>query len=95
MLPQESNIAINQSMQHQHLLAVSPGYFDLSTRQKTTCADQNDVKAAVLELITFVSSVGNMLKGKTFQGAQCFGRHETLHVELEQRLNKASEYLGS
>jgi hypothetical protein len=57
--------------------------------------DQDGIGSFVREVQSFSITIGDLLKKQPVHGFQHLGRHETFHVELEQRLKKASFMLGS
>ena len=70
-----------------------PGFFDTPVVPRAAVVDQGMASSLVREVAEFTSIVGDFLKRKPIYGFQHLGRHETFHVELEQRLQKATELL--
>jgi len=70
-----------------------PGFFDTPVPHAVAAIDQELMSGLVKEVATFTSVVGDFLKKKPIYGFQHLGRHETFHVELEQRLKKATVLL--
>ncbi|KAH0845811.1 hypothetical protein FOPE_11903 [Fonsecaea pedrosoi] len=82
-----------QFLQEQVHFEAMPGFFDTPVPSAVPTPDQDLLGSLVKEVIVFTSIVGDFLKKKPLYGFQHLGRHETFHVELEQRLKKASVLL--
>jgi len=48
----------------------------------------------LMQVVDLVSSIGSLLKRKPLNGFQSLGKHESLHVELEQRLHSSLALLS-
>lgn len=83
----------SQFLQDQVHFDPMSGLFDTSALQQLPLPDQDVMVSLVSEVMAFTSVVGDMLKKRPLQGFQHLGRHETFHVELEQRLKKATGLL--
>ncbi|KIW89396.1 uncharacterized protein Z519_10250 [Cladophialophora bantiana CBS 173.52] len=84
-----------QFLQEQVHFEGMPGFFDTPVPTAVPAPDQDLLGSLVKEVIAFTSIVGDFLKKKPIYGFQHLGRHETFHVELEQRLKKATVLLRS
>ena len=86
----------SQFLQDQvHFAEAMPGFFEAVVPSCSVSGEQDQLINLVKEVMSFISAIGEMLKRKPIQGFQYLGRHETLHVELEQRLRQASMLLQS
>jgi hypothetical protein len=91
----------SQFLQDQvHYEGVVPGYFEnavvhMIPQQALQAPEQETMMALNSEVMSFASTVADMLKRKPHGGFQTLGRHESFHAELEQRLMKASALLQS
>jgi hypothetical protein len=70
-----------------------PGFFDTPVPQSNAPLDHELTGSLIQEVGLFTTIVGDFLKKKPIYGFQNLGRHETFHVELEQRLKKATVLL--
>ncbi|OCT52977.1 hypothetical protein CLCR_10233 [Cladophialophora carrionii] len=70
-----------------------PGFFDTPVPPSSAAVDQQLAGSLIQEVGVFTTVVGDFLKKKPIFGFQHLGRHETFHVELEQRLKKATVLL--
>ncbi|KIW27969.1 uncharacterized protein PV07_07662 [Cladophialophora immunda] len=84
-----------QFLQEQVHFEGMPGFFDTPVPSAVPAPEQDLLGNLVKEVIVFTSIVGDFLKRKPIYGFQHLGRHETFHVELEQRLKKATVLLQS
>ncbi|KIW37372.1 uncharacterized protein PV06_10416 [Exophiala oligosperma] len=90
----------SQFLQDQVHFDTIPGFFEnggamAAVPQSVQAPDQVTVKLLGGEVMSFASTVGNMLKRKPLDGFQTLGKHETFHAELELRLVKAMDLLQS
>ncbi|KAK5272025.1 hypothetical protein LTR99_009555 [Exophiala xenobiotica] len=91
----------SQFLQDQvHYEGVVPGYFEnavvhMNPQQPMQAPEQETMMTLNSEVMSFASTVADMLKRKPHGGFQTLGRHESFHAELEQRLMKASALLQS
>jgi hypothetical protein len=93
---EEPRAVDSQFLQDQvHFAEAMPGFFDAAISSCSAPGEQEQLINLVKEVMQFISAIGEMLKRKPIQGFQYLGRHETLHVELEQRLRQASMLLQS
>ena len=93
---EEPRAVDSQFLQDQvHFADAMPGFFDAAVSAGPVHGEQDQLVNLVKEVMSFISAIGEMLKRKPIQGFQYLGRHETLHVELEQRLRQASMLLHS
>jgi hypothetical protein len=60
-------------------------YFDRPQQRQPA----KDVKTAVVEATNLATEVGEFLKRKPLNGFQVLGRHESHHIELDLRLQRA------
>ncbi|KIY03152.1 uncharacterized protein Z520_01619 [Fonsecaea multimorphosa CBS 102226] len=72
-----------------------PAFFDAPVPSAVPAPDQDLLESLVREVNVFISIVADFLKKRPIYGFQHLGRHETFHVELEQRLKKATVLLQS
>ena len=70
-----------------------PGFFDTPVPQGSIPLDQEMAGSLIREVMVFTTMVGDFLKKKPIYGFQQLGRQETFHVDLEQRLQKATGLL--
>ncbi|KIX00737.1 uncharacterized protein Z518_09802 [Rhinocladiella mackenziei CBS 650.93] len=85
----------SQFLQDQVHFEAVPGFFDTAAPQPLSQTEQESILSLIEEVMASASVVGDMLKRKPLQGFQNLGRHETFHLELEQRLKKARVSLQS
>lgn len=89
----------SQFLQDQVHYEAVPGYFENVAvhipQQPLQASEQETMMALNREVMSFASTVADMLKRKPLGGFQTLGRHESFHAELEQRLIKASALLQS
>lgn len=87
----ESGNVESQFLQDQVHFAAVPGFFDDAMRPPPLSPPEQDMMVMLMrEVMTFASTVGDMLKRKPVYGFQSLGRHETFHLELEHRLRQAT-----
>ncbi|KAJ9603589.1 hypothetical protein H2200_011775 [Cladophialophora chaetospira] len=68
-----------------------PGFFDTPVPQSSGGPLEHDLANSLIqEVMVFTTIVGDCLKRRPISGFQHLGRHETFHVELEQRLRRAT-----
>ena len=72
-----------------------PGFFDTPVPQGGGPFDQNLAGNLIQEVMVFTTIVGAFLKKRPATGFQSLGRHESFHVDLEQRLKKATVLLDA
>ncbi|KAK4944111.1 hypothetical protein LTR10_016444 [Elasticomyces elasticus] len=80
----------SQFLQDQVHFETFPGFFAGAGMPLTPPLDYKVVMAQVKDVMSFASTMGDMLKRKPLGGFQSLGRHETFHAELEQRLERAA-----
>jgi hypothetical protein len=89
----EARNSESQFLQDQVHFETVPGFFDHTMSQALPPQEQDIMLSLTKEVTTFASTLGDMLKRKPLSGFQSLGRHETFHVELEQRLRRAAAQL--
>ncbi|EXJ88921.1 hypothetical protein A1O3_01985 [Capronia epimyces CBS 606.96] len=92
----EARNANSQCLQDQLHFEAGPPFANYAIQhQPCSPSDQEMMVALVEDVLYFTSSTGDMLKKKPISGFQTLGRHETFHVELEQRLKRAIALIRS
>jgi hypothetical protein len=70
-----------------------PGFFDTPVPQASIPFNQELAGSLIAEVMAFTTIVGEFLKKKPVYGFQSLGRQETFHLEMEERLKKATGLL--
>lgn len=67
----------------------NPGYLDTSMVEQQQAEIHESAKAVVHEAAVLLSAIADLVKGRSVNGYQTLGRHESLHLQLDARLKKA------
>ena len=78
-------------LQEQVHFQSQPEYFDRTNQQKQPL---DNTRTQVVEATNLATEVADLLKRKPVNGFQVLGRHESHHIELDLRLQRALANLG-